>query len=255
MVDVMKRGDRTVLAVSVALAVIAVVAVAYSVLVLDRRPSAPPAAYSDSTSSLLVVTWGPSLCKVEPSNAGCRSGHVDSLGRNFLLHGLWPQPSTEQYCDLPKPVADRDRNPIPLPPDLQAGLKTIMSDSAFMTSHEWYAHGTCSGLAAPEYFRIAAALTDQAARVLDPMFERASGRPLSARALREAFDAEFGRGAGRRVALSCRDSAGQGSLAYEVRLSMPPVVDLREGTTTLSLGEALAAGPTVAPGCGQGRVP
>ena len=81
------------ISVTAALAVVVAVAVAFSVLVLDREPR-PADVASASSSSLLVVTWGPSLCKVEPSNSGCRSGHVGSLGETFILHGLWPQPST-----------------------------------------------------------------------------------------------------------------------------------------------------------------
>ena len=84
------------------LAAIVVAAVAFSLLVVDRsrHPSADkPGA---SSSSLLVVTWGPSLCKVDPANPGCKSGHVGKLGRTLILHGLWPQPRTEQFCGVPK---------------------------------------------------------------------------------------------------------------------------------------------------------
>ena len=94
----MRRPGKAVPATSAVLALIAVVA--FTVVVLNRRP-ASPAARPESNSSLLVVTWGPSLCAVEPSNSGCRSGHVGGLGRTFVLHGLWPQPSTAPYCDVP----------------------------------------------------------------------------------------------------------------------------------------------------------
>ena len=200
-----------------------------------------------------MVTWGPSLCKVEPSNSGCRSGHVGSLGETFILHGLWPQPSTEQYCDVPKRTPDRSRTPVSLPPALQTDLKAIMSDSAIMTTHEWYAHGTCSGVAPPDYFGIAATLAYQAGTVLDPIFEQAAGQQVSSRAVRRAFDARFGAGAGKRVGLTCRNASGAGSIMYEVQISLPPVIDLRRDAPTL--GDALAKGPTVPPGCGQARVP
>lgn len=247
----MKRGDATVLSVSAALAVIAAAAVTFSIVVLDRRP--PPAEVSSSDSSLLVVTWAPSLCKVEPSNSGCRSGHVSSLGQTFMLHGLWPQPSTEQYCDVAKRTPDPYRNPVPLPDELKASLTAMMSDSTIMTTHEWYAHGTCSGVTPPEYFSIATALAKQASQVLDPVFGQAVGGRVSSRTVRTAFDAKFGSDAGRRVSLSCRDADGGGSLLYEVRLSLPPVVALHQDSP--ALGEALAAGPPVPPGCGQGRLP
>jgi ribonuclease T2 len=184
----MRRGDATVISVTAGLAVVVAAAVAFSLLVLDREPR-PTDVAAASSSSLLVVTWAPSLCKVEPSNSGCRSGHVRSMGQSFVLHGLWPQPSTEQYCDVPKRTPDRSRTPVSLPPDLQANLKAMMSDSALMTTHEWYAHGTCSGVAPPEYFGVAATLADQAATVLDPIFEQASGRPVAARSVRAAVSA------------------------------------------------------------------
>lgn len=247
----MKRGDATVWSISAILGVIAVAGVTFSLLVLDRRSAAPTATSAASDSSLLVVTWAPSLCKVERSNPGCRSGHVQQMGQAFLLHGLWPQPSTEQYCDVPGGARDRDRRPVALPDDLRSSLQSKMSDAAVMASHEWYAHGTCSGLNPPDYFGIAAALTDQASAVLDPVFEKSVGRRLAPRTVRQTFDDAFGQGAGGRVSLSCRQVDGQGSLVYEVRLSLPPVSELRGD----SLGMALARGPAIPAGCGQGTVP
>ena len=242
----------TVISVTAGLAVVVAAAVAFSLLVLDRQPR-PADVAAASTSSLLVVTWAPSLCKVEPSNSGCRSGHVGSMGQAFVLHGLWPQPSTEQFCDVPKRTPDRSRSPVSLPPELQTSLKAMMSDSARMTTHEWYAHGTCSGVTPPEYFGIAATLADEAAAVLDPIFEQAAGTRVSAGSVREAFDTRFGAGAGKRVGLTCRDASGTGSIMYEVQLSLPPVVELHREAP--SLGAALAEGPTVPAGCGQARVP
>ena len=240
------------ISVTAALSVVVVAAVAFSVLVLDREPR-PSDSTTASSSSLLVVTWAPSLCKVEPSNSGCRSGHVRSMGQSFVLHGLWPQPSTKQYCNVPKQTPDRDRKAVPLPPDLQASLKSLMSDSSLMTTHEWYAHGTCSGVTPPEYFGIAAALAEQAGEVLNPIFTQTPGQPVSSRSVRARFDAQFGAGAGKRVGLTCRDASGMGSILYEVRLSLPPVAQLQQGRP--SLAEGLAKGPTVPVGCGQARVP
>ena len=243
------------LSVTAALAVLAVGAVVFSLLVLDRRvlDRRTEPSRADSTSSLLVVTWAPALCKVEPSNSGCRSGHVKAMGPAFVLHGLWPQPSTEQYCDVPKGTPDRSRKPVPLPKDLEANLKTMMSDSAIMTTHEWYAHGTCSGVSAPEYFGVATTLATQANEVLDPLFAQASGRSMTSRAVRDAFDTRFGKGAGARVGLACKDNRGEGPVAFEVRLSLPPVAQLQQGSS--SLADALRQGPTVPPGCGQAQVP
>ena len=76
---------------------------------------------------------------------------------------------------------------------------------------------------------------------------------MSARSVREAVDARFGAGAGKRVNLICKDSPGAMNVMYEVRLSLPPVVQLRQDSP--SLADALAKGQDVPPGCGQGRLP
>lgn len=233
----------------VVLAVIAVAAVLFGLFVLDRRLQ--PADSSGSESSLLVLTWAPSLCRVESDASGCRSGRVGKLGHSFVLHGLWPQPREKQYCDVPK--KSRDRKPVELPPDLQARLTDMMSDSAVLAPHEWYAHGSCSGVSPTEYFSIATVLAAEAIAVLDPLFDRNVGRQITSRAVREAFDRQLSAGAGTRVTLVCRDAQDRGSLVYEVRMSLPPVVQLRDKSPAFA--GALADGPQVPPGCGQARLP
>ena len=232
-----------------------VAGVAFSLVVLDRKSGGPTPAPADSKSSLLVLTWGPSLCKADAANPGCRSGHVEQMGQSFVLHGLWPQPSTEQYCGVPRQQSDRARKPVALPGDLQATLQTMMSDSATLSKHEWYAHGTGSGVPAPEYFGIAARLRDEANRALQPVFSQAKGQRLSSRSVREAVDGAFGTGTGERVSLSCKQLSDKDSIVYEVRLSLPSVPALNLAGNAPSLADALAGGPRVPPGCGQGRVP
>lgn len=228
-----------------AVAVIVVVLVAVGVSLRERRPEAP--APAGGGSSVLVLTWGPSLCRVETSASGCRSGRVAGLGNSFLLHGLWPQPRSQQYCGATR--GDRDRRPVELPPDVAARVREMMSDPAVAARYQWNKHGSCAGVTEAEYFGIATALAQQAIDVVDPLFDRSVGREVTARSVRDAFDARYGDGAGQRVGLECR---GDG-VAYEVRLSLPAVVDLRDAAP--GLGEALAEGPTVAPGCGRARVP
>lgn len=262
----MKRGDAAVFSISAALGVIVVAAVAISVLVIDRRPDPTANEPANSTSSLLVLTWAPSLCKVDSSNLGCRNGHVGKMGQTMMLHGLWPQPATEQFCDVPKTLAERARNPgstdlpaLNLPPDLQTDLQAMLSDSAIMTPHEWYRHGTCSGVAPEVYFRHAVTLAEQAGKILDPVFQQASaagqdGR-LSLDAVRDRFESEFGNGAGGRVSLTCSEVHGREILVYEVHLSLPPVADLGAVQEPLSLGDLLVKAPELSAGCRLGRVP
>ncbi len=246
----MRRGDVAVISISAALGAVVVAAIAFSVLVVDRpRPSDKVAA--NSSSSLFVVTWGPSLCKVEPSNPGCRSGHVGQLGPALILHGLWPQPPSEQYCGVPK---GHDQT-VNLPRDVQTSLQSKMSDVSMMAPHEWNAHGTCSGVAPADYFSIAATLTDQVTALLDPVFGKAQGGYVTLSAVRDRFDAEFGDSAGDHVGMSCREAEGAGMVAYEVNVSLPPVVDLEAAQGNVSLKDVITKGPTIFAGCRRGIVP
>jgi ribonuclease T2 len=234
--------------------VVAAVVAAVVIVRARERAAAPPEALPVSSSSLLVLTWAPSLCTVESSASGCRSGRVAKLGSSFVLHGLWPQPRSQQYCDISRRDAASERKkPLPLPADLADRLRAMMSDADVMAPHEWYAHGSCSGVAPAEYFSIATRLADEAISILDPLFDSAVGRRLTARAVREAVEARAGSRAGARVALVCRGAQGSGPMVYEVRLSLPTVAQLRSGGP--SLAQALTGGPAVAPGCGQGQVP
>ena len=257
-----QRGNVVVFAISAGLAAIVIALVSYSLLVVNRSPGSTALGPGTSTSSLLVVTWGPSLCEVEPSNQGCTSGHVGNLGQTFLLHGLWPQPSIEQFCAVPKRVADLasdlenpDMPSVSLPDGVRTDLESVMSDAEVMAPHEWYTHGTCSEVTPSVYFSDAVALTKEARRILDPVFTQAQGQRLSPSTVRDRFDAEFGEGAGERVGLVCAQPDGEEPVVYEVHLSLPPVADLRAAENTLPLADLLATGPTVSAGCSNGSVP
>ncbi|GJF14333.1 hypothetical protein NGTWS0302_36040 [Mycolicibacterium cyprinidarum] len=257
----MRRGDAAVFSISVALAAVVAGAVVLSVYV-DGRPRmhSDPIA-GKSTASLLVVTWAPSLCKVDPSNVGCVSGHVGTMGPTLMMHGLWPQPSTQQFCGLPN---DRGKpwdqqsvslSSLGLPREVQANLDSMMSDAEIMAPHEWRAHGSCSGVSPAEYFGIATELTEQVNGILDPVFEKSQGGHLSLSEVRDRFAGEFGADAGNRVSLNCRDIDGEGIVVYEVHVSLPPVTDLRQEANTVALKDVITTGPEIAAGCRRASVP
>lgn len=257
----MKRGDGTVITVSAVLAVGVVAAVTYSQFVLDREPT-PTVRSAESTSSLLVMTWGPTLCTVEHTNPGCSSGHVEAMGTALVLHGLWPQPRSEELCGVSHTIAEEVRNvhsgsmpALAIPGELETKLESIMSDASVMAPHEWYTHGTCSGVDPTEYFTVAAQLADQASAALNPIFAQSQGNRLTPSTIRAAVDDSFGDGAGSRISLTCREIGGKGSAVYEVQLSLPPVATLRGTDAELSLGELIKRGPTINPGCQDGRIP
>lgn len=258
----LRRGDVVVFSISAVLAAIVVVGVAFSLLVVDRWPRSSLNQPAPSSSSLLVMTWGPSLCEVDPSNPGCTTGHVGKLGRTLILHGLWPQPRSEEFCGVSKVIAERARNlhdadmpSLDLPQEVRSGLQSVMSDAALLAPHEWYTHGTCSGLTPAAYFTGAISLADQASDVLNPLFAKAEHGKLSLWTVRDRIDAEFGEGAGKRVGLSCHEVNGEQIIVYEVHLSLPPISEFGTAANALSLGDLLAKGPTTSAGCWRGAVP
>ncbi len=93
---------------------------------------------------VLALSWSPSYCEIEGADADrdqCASGRPYA----FVLHGLWPQYEKGYPRDCPFDPGDGPDN------QLVRSMLDIMP-AAGLVRHEWKAHGTCSGLAAPAYF-------------------------------------------------------------------------------------------------------
>lgn len=100
---------------------------------------------------VLSLSWSPQFCatrgkQARPDDTQCGVG----TAFGFVLHGLWPQYSSQGY---PESCA--------LPSALDAGLVQRMQrimPSQRLVQHEWQKHGTCSGLSAESYFTQAESL-------------------------------------------------------------------------------------------------
>ena len=124
----MKRG-ATVVSVSIGLAVAVASAVVYSRFLADRSPVRPPNQPGNTVSSLLsVMTWGPASVKSRRPT-GLQERTCRSMGPALVLHGLWPQPKSQQLCGCSevrrRPGRKHTGNDMPsldLPDDVQARL-------------------------------------------------------------------------------------------------------------------------------------
>ncbi|WP_255507056.1 ribonuclease T(2) [Mycolicibacterium sp. 018/SC-01/001] len=250
----------TVLSISAALAAVVAVAVAFSVHVLDADRSSALVS-RDSDSSWLVLTWSPSFCRAQPTNAACASGDLAGMGRTLILHGLWPQPRENQYCGVSRRVQEessrghRDLPPVELSAGVRDGLAATMADAPNLSLHEWYAHGTCSGLTPEAFFGQALTLATQVREAFDPLFTDDQGRQLTLSALRSRADERFGSGAGERVGMSCLNAAGEGPYVVDVRLSLPAVAAMRTVDGDLDLRRLLTQAPPLTSQCGHGLIP
>ena len=94
---------------------------------------------------VLSLSWSPSYCEAEGSNAN-RQQCAASRPHAFVVHGLWPQ----YERGYPQKCGTDDRK---VPGRILRGLSDIMP-SAGLIIHEWRTHGSCTGLAQSDYFDV-----------------------------------------------------------------------------------------------------
>ena len=183
-----------------------------------RTPSPGPDACSTevSTDNLLAISWQPSFCEGHRNKTECKNQDASDFdAEHFTLHGLWPQPRGKQYCCL---RSDFPRKPWSSQPDFDDDLDdetlALLADrrmpgfESFLHRHEWYKHGTCynptSEEPEQEYFEESLALLDQInTSSVQTLFADRIGERVKLSEIRDAFDQDFGPGAGRKVGLKC----------------------------------------------------
>lgn len=232
----------------------------------DTPPALEMSAVSPGSESsrnhrglVLSVSWQPAHCETRPDEAECVSMTADRFdASHFALHGLWPQPRDNVYCDVDAAIVadDKKRRWHELPePDLsestRAELAAVMPAVQIgLHRHAWWKHGTCyDGLPAETYFAdsltVMRALNASAAREL---FAANVGRELTRERIREEFDRAFGPGAGTRVSVTCVGD-GDRRLIVGLRIEFAGTI----GAET-EVGELIVIAPATDPGCGSGIV-
>lgn len=221
----------------------------------EGPPGAPVARGSTGGHLVLAASWQPAFCERRDRAPECRNlseGHPQA--RQFSLHGLWPQPIGNVYCG----VAGRERGlsesgdwgrlPAPdLDGETRQGLAERMPGIlSHLDRHQWTKHGTCYGADADTYFDHSMALLDELnASGVRALFESNLGQRVRATQVRDAFDRDFGAGAGARVRLVCND----GGLITELRIGLKGPIG--RGS---SLTAPMLAAPPRGPGCRGGWV-
>lgn len=210
---------------------------------------------------ILAVSWQSAFCETKPRKPECQTQTPDRFdGSNFTLHGLWPQPNGNFYCNVS--TADKandrggswDRLPaVNLGTAMRRELDRVMPGTAsYLERHEWTKHGTCYGKDQQRYF--ADALDYVRAFNASPvreLFSQSIGTELNSSEILAAFDKAFGAGAGERVRITCYNDPSDGRRMIgelTIGLSAPIARDNR-------LADAiLAAAPTANSGCPSGVV-
>ncbi|MGV8954320.1 MAG: ribonuclease T2 family protein [Cypionkella sp.] len=193
-----------------------------------------PALAQQRTQYVLAISWQPAFCETRPDKPECTSQTAARFdASHFALHGLWPQPRSNDYCGMDAALVRADKNgdwgalPAPdLPRELLAQLRTAMPGTqSGLERHEWSRHGSCYGQDAEAYFTDALDMLAaiNASAVAD-LFASAVGQHLTQREVRTAFDTAFGPGAGDRVRLSCVND-GNRRLIDELTIGLTGNID------------------------------
>ena len=214
---------------------------------------------SPQTELVLSLGWEPSFCESHANRPECANETPNSFDADhFILHGLWPQPRRREYCNVSQSLIDADKNgdwqalpDIDLAPETRAHLAVAMPGTqSFLERHEWIRHGTCYGADDAEtYFREALSLVDSVnGSAVQALFADNVGREVTVAAVRGAFDAAFGVGAGDRVRLACRQ-VGSRRVITEITIGLGarPGGDKR-------LADLIKTSSPTDPGCPGGTV-
>ena len=201
--------------------------------------------------NLLALSWQNAFCQTHQYKKECKRRDSKSFGAfEFVLHGLWPQPRNNQYCNVSKKEVGTDKNKqwyrlekLDLNMTTRNELKKYMPGySSNLHRHEWVKHGTCYGTSANDYFANAIALVKQVNQSkVQQYFKQNIGKVITLKEVRKEFDKAFGTGAGKQVTMNCK-----GGLVTELWLHL--------GSGSDELKELLKSNKTVRSRCQKGRV-
>jgi len=223
----------------------------------EPTQSAPPPTYR-GTQYILAINWQPAFCELSPRKTECRNQRATSFeASNFTLHGLWPQPRSNEYCNVPageryasEDGRWRDLPLLDLPLSVRRDLDEVMPGSqSGLDRHEWTKHGTCYGTDARQYYADALDLmlalnTSEVAE----LFASHIGKRITLAQIRTAFDNAFGPGAGERVRMTCEQD-GNRTIITELTIGLTGKVDGPD-----SLPRLIAAASPTDGGCRSGQV-
>jgi len=180
----------------------------------------------------LALSWHPAFCESKPNKSECKSQHEKRFyASNFVLHGLWPNVKGDKrhtygYCNVPKNIARKGRRRCNMP-KLDLSVEVRNSLNKFMPAtvsclqrHEWYKHGSCSGLSENDYYALSNRLVEMFSKTRFSQYVANNvGKFVKRKKLLKKFDQEFGKGSNAYLALKCNKVRGT-SLLTELQIHL-----------------------------------
>ncbi len=185
-----------------------------------------------------ALSWEPAFCEAMADKAECKAEKATSWeASHFSLHGLWPQPRRNQFCNVdPKLSALDDQHQWDSLPEPELSAETRAALNAAMPGtqsnlqrHEWIKHGTCYPAGnADQYFKDEIRLAKEVnASPVQALFATNVGKQVSADQIRSAFDQAFGSGAGSKVQVECDRQGRLSGFTLNLRGDIPGGADLK----------------------------
>ncbi len=178
---------------------------------LQRAHKDQTAKNRSKRQDLLVLSWQNTFCEKHRNTQECKL--LTREKRSLLaLHGLWPQPKTKNYCNIPSKLIAKDKHhQWRALPRLELGSKTREALSEIMPGyssalhrHEWIKHGSCYGADAERYYSDAIRWTRKiVSGSVGKLLQNRIGRRVTLSELRKALEKDFGQGVGDRLDLHC----------------------------------------------------
>lgn len=231
-------------------------AVCLALLTSCSDDSTAPAKYDGDM--VLAISWQAGFCETRPRLPECRSQTTSRFdATHFSLHGLWPQPRNQAYCDVSEKTQELDKKRrwsrlagLGLSTDLQERLLKVMPGArSFLHRHEWVKHGTCYSSDAEVYYQDSLWLMDKInASPLRTLFAGSIGKQLSGRTIRRAVEKSFGKGSGEKVRIACKRD-GRRTIITELTIGLSGRI-----TQSSTISELMLAAPKTRPGCPSGIV-
>lgn len=163
---------------------------------------------------LLAISWQPAFCQTHQDKEECKTQTKERYDATHLaLHGLWPQPKNNAYCN----VSDKDKSidrkgywhllePLGLPEETFTALLIAMPGVAsHLQRHEWIKHGTCYSDSAEMYYKDSLKLINKINDTnISTLFANNINKTITTEQIRNAFNEAFGEGSGEKVNVKCR---------------------------------------------------
>jgi ribonuclease T2 len=154
-------------------------------------------------SYVLAMSDENDFCAANPNKQECLSG-AGALG--MRLHGLWPDQSNDpqnkyQYCSAVTAsqvsanwcAANIDIGPSMDATILQQLTVVMPGVDSCLENHEWYAHGTCSGMQPNDYFTAATTMANSFLQLpnFQAFISQNSGQTVSKQQILAALEQDF----------------------------------------------------------------